>query len=50
MLKKLYTVKVTDPVDEAISEILVTMHGISSESGQQQDLPFGLSYSLRDHR
>ena len=30
------TVKVTDPVDEAISDVLVTMHGISGGSGQQQ--------------
>ena len=34
MLRKL--VKVTDPVDEAISDVLVTMHGISDGSGQQQ--------------
>ena len=26
----------TDPVDEAISDVLVTMHGISGGSGQQQ--------------
>ena len=30
------TVKVADPVDEAISNVLVTMHGISGGSGQQQ--------------
>ena len=30
------TVKVADPVDEAISNALVTMHGISGGSGQQQ--------------
>ena len=29
------TVKVTDPVDEAISDVLVTMDGISGGSGQQ---------------
>ena len=30
------TIKVADPVDEAISNALVTMHGISGGSGQQQ--------------
>ena len=30
------TVKVTNPLDEAISDVLVTMHGISGGSGQQQ--------------
>ena len=30
------TVKVTDPVDEAISDVLVIMHGISGGRGQQQ--------------
>ena len=44
------TVKVTDPVNEAIRNVLVTMHGISGGSGQQQLGPFGLRYSLRDHR
>ena len=29
-------VKVTDPVDEAISDVLVTMYDISGSSGQQQ--------------
>ena len=33
------TVKVTDPVDEAISDVLVTMQGISGGSGQQQLRP-----------